>query len=65
MLQTGLLISFSWSKPLEYFYMYLFLEKLCEHSLLCIDSVFDCSYFSKNVVFSEKKLFLLSDRRNT
>jgi len=45
--------------------MYIFLEKLCEHSLLCIVSVFDCSYFSKNVVFSEKKLLLLIDRRYT
>ena len=47
--------------------MYLFLEKLCEHSLLCIVffSVFYCSYLSKNVVFSEKKLFLLIDHRYT
>ena len=35
-LQSALLISFWWGKPLEHFYMYLFLVKLCEHSLLCI-----------------------------
>ena len=55
MLQTALLISLWWSKPLERFYMSLFLGKMC-----CFP-VLDCSYFSKNVIFSEKKLFLLID----
>ena len=54
MLQTALLISLWWTKPLERFYMSLFLAKR-----YCFP-VFDCSYF----IFSEKKLFLLIDRRD-
>ena len=42
--------------------MYLFLAKL---TFVYYFSVFDSSYVSKHVIFSEKKLFLLIDHRDS
>ena len=60
------------TEPLECFYMYLFLEKLCEHSLLCIVFLYftvltfpRCSFLRKKAVLTNWLLGIPSAMKGT